>query len=83
MNITLSKDAAKVLKGMDSVTRERIKKGLREIPKGDIVPMQGFSDGRQRLRTGKYRAVFVYVTDQDGEKGVHVIELGSRGGVYK
>jgi mRNA interferase RelE/StbE len=83
MNVTLSKEAAKTLRGMDNVTRERIKQGLRAIPEGDIKVMQGFSDGRKRLRVGKYRAVFVYVIDQDGNAGIHVIELGSRGGIYK
>ena len=83
MNVTLSKEATKTLKGMDSVTKERIKKVLREILKGNIKPMQGFSEGRLRLRVGKYRAVFIYVTDQDGEQTVNVIDLDSRGDIYK
>ena len=83
MKHTVSKQAAKILQSMDDITRQRIKQGIREIPGGDIKPMRGFSDGRQRLRIGKYRVVFVYVADEDGNKGVHVIELGSRGGIYK
>ena len=83
MNVTLSKEAAKTLNGMDSVTKERIKKALRKIPKGDIIPMQGFSDGRLRLRIGKYRAVFIYFTDQDGKQAANVIDIDSRGGIYK
>jgi len=83
MDVTLSKEAAKALQSMDSVTKERIKRGLRAIPSGDIITMQGFSDGRKRLRIGKYRAVFVYVANQYGNQGAHVIEIGSRGDIYK
>ena len=80
---TLSKQAAKVLQSMDAATRQRIQIGILGIPQGDIKPMQGFSDGRLRLRIGKYRAVFLYVTGEGGAQGVHVIEIGSRGDIYK
>ena len=83
MNITLSRAAAKTFQAMDGPTKDRIKTALSKIPKGDIKVMQGFSDGRKRLRIGKYRAVFIDVTTQDSDKGVHVIELGSRGNIYK
>ena len=83
MTITLSKQAVKTLQGMDAATKQRIRQGILSIPQGDIKPMQGFSDGRQRLRIGKYRVVFLYVTDQDGNQGLHVIDIGSRGDIYK
>ena len=83
MNITFSKKAAKTFQTMDGATKDRVKTALRKIPNGDIKVMEGFSDGRKRLRVGKYRAVFIDVTVQDGGKGVHIIELGSRGNIYK
>ena len=83
MTITLSKQAVKTLQSMDAATKQRIRQGILSIPQGDIKPMQGFSDGRQRLRIGKYRVVFLYVTDQDGSQGLHVIDIGSRGDIYK
>jgi mRNA interferase RelE/StbE len=83
MEPTLSKQAAKMLQIMDVATRGRLKKGILKIPDGDIKPMQGFSDGRLRLRIGKYRVVFIYTTGEDGSQGIHVIEIGPRGDIYK
>jgi len=83
MERTLSKQAAKMLQSMDVAMRSRTRKGILKIPDGDIKPMQGFSDGRLRLRIGKYRVVFVYTKDEDGNQGVHVIEIGPRGNIYK
>ena len=73
-----SKQAKKAIESLDAPTKQRIKKAIEDIPAGDIKPMQGFSDGRQRLRVGKYRVVFII---SDG--GVYVIEVGSRGDIYK
>lgn len=44
--------------------------------------MQGYSDGRQRLRVGKYRVVFKYTVDNEIEI-VYIIDIGSRGDIYK
>lgn len=43
--------------------------------------MQGFADGRLRLRVGKYRVVYKYI----GTNAVvlYIIEVGSRGDIYK
>ena len=73
-----SNRAAKALSTMDSVVKKRIKKGIEEIPKGNIKPLQGFSDGRKRLRIGKYRIVFI----QDGED-LDILDIASRGDIYK
>ena len=44
--------------------------------------MNGFSDGRLRLRIGSYRVVFRY--GYDGELEIlHIIRIDARGGVYK
>ena len=50
-------------------------------PKGDIKIMQGYSDGRKRLRVGKFRVIYQYLND--GNIYVWVIEIGSRGDIYK
>ncbi|MEH2933432.1 type II toxin-antitoxin system RelE/ParE family toxin [Acutalibacter sp. JLR.KK004] len=57
--------------------------GLTEKPpKGDIKPMQGYSDGRMRLRVGGWRVV--YRLEQDGRVEVLLImEIGNRGDIYK
>lgn len=86
MEIRYSKDALKFLAKTDKPTMHRIIEaihGLTETPPvGDIRPMQGYSDGRQRLRVGKYRVVYKY--DRDGcLQIVLIIDIGSRGDIYK
>lgn len=62
--------------------KETIEK-IKVIPStGDIKPMQGYSDGRKRIRFGKYRIIFRY------EESVvllilEIIDIGSRGDIYK
>jgi len=82
MKTTLSKRAAKVLEALDNPTQTRIIAGIKWIPKGDIKPMQGYSDGRMRLRIGKYRIVFNYMVKND-EEVLYVMDIGSRGDIYK
>ena len=75
---TYSKQAAKVINSLDKPTKQRIKTGIEKIPDGDIKPMQGYTDGRKRLRIGKFRIVFLHIKDD-----LHIIEIGSRGDIYK
>jgi len=82
MTIELSKRAAKALEAVDKPTRARIAAGIRGIPKGDIKPMQGYTDGRKRLRVGKYRIIFI-IAERDNEEILFVIDIGSRGDIYK
>ena len=64
MRIEYSKKAVKYINALDKITRHRIKvaiEGLTETPpKGDIKNLQGYSDGRKRLRVGKYRIIYNY-----------------------
>lgn len=78
MKVAYSKDAAKALSRLDAPVKQRIKQGIYDIPDGDIKPMQGYSDGRQRLRIGKYRIVF-RITDGN----LFIMDIGSRGDIYK
>lgn len=86
MKIKYSKDAlkflAKVRKSVVRNIREAIN-GLTVIPpEGDIKALQGYNDGRYRLRVGKYRVIYRY--DIDNElKILYIIDIGSRGDIYK
>ena len=82
MKTTFSKRAAKVLEALDKTTQMRIIAGIKWIPKGDIKPLQGYSDGRMRLRIGKYRIVFNYMVEND-EDVLYIMDVGSRGDIYK
>jgi len=82
METILSKRAAKVLEALDKSTRAHIAAGIDWIPKGDIKPLQGYSDGRMRLRIGKYRIVFRYMVENT-EKVLYIMDIGSRGDIYK
>ncbi len=65
MQIEYSKKAAKYINALDRPTKQRIKAAIEglteEPPKGDIKTMQGFTDGRKRLRVGKYRIIYNYL----------------------
>ena len=86
MEIRYSKAAAKNLESLDKPTRKRIEVGIlgltKQPPTGDIKPLVSYSDGRRRLRIGKYRIVFRY--HQDGMIDILLIlDIDSRGGIYK
>ena len=76
MEIRYSKAAVKSIESMDRPTKQRIRAGILELtqkpPQGDIRPMQGYSDGRLRLRVGKYRVVFKYVYHRRGQPRGHL-----------
>lgn len=75
------KDIKKIPKDVSKLVKVAIE-GLTETPpKGDIKIMQGYSDGRKRLRVGKYRVIYQHLND--GEIYVWIIEVGSRGDIYK
>lgn len=86
MEIRFDKAAVKFLKGLPQKLRVSILEAVRGLtqkpPKGDIKPLQGYKDGRQRLRVGKYRVIYRYT--KEGEVEILVImEIGSRGDIYK
>lgn len=76
-----TKDIKKLPKNVARLVKEAIE-GLTETPpKGDIKTMKGYSDGRKRLRVGKYRVTFQY--RDDGNLYIWILEIGSRGDIYK
>jgi len=86
MQIEYSKAAVKAINAMDRPTKQRIKAGIEGLtqtpPKGDIKPLQGFDDGRQRLRIGKYRIIYKFALDSVVEI-LYIMDIGSRGDIYK
>ncbi len=86
MEISYSKSAAKAISGLDRPTKQRIRDGIlgltKKPPEGDIRPLQGYNDGRQRLRVGKYRVIFRF--DLESEIQIlYIMNVGSRGDIYK
>ncbi|MFG6333584.1 MAG: type II toxin-antitoxin system RelE/ParE family toxin [Lachnospiraceae bacterium] len=86
MKIEYAKKAVKYIESLDKPTKQRIKTGIEGLtenpPKGDIKAMQGYLDGRKRLRIGKYRIIYNY--GQDGEiKILYIMNVDARGDIYK
>ena len=86
MQVTYSKSALKFLAGVQKKVADSIKEAISGLtlipPEGDIKAMQGYNDGRLRLRVGKYRVIYRY--DVDNElKILYIIDIGSRGDIYK
>jgi len=84
--IEYSKKAAKYISALDRTTKQRIKAGIEGLmeqpPKGDIKILQGYSDGRKRLRIGKYRIIYNFTSDGRIEI-LYIIHVDSRGDIYK
>lgn len=85
MKIEYSKKAVKYINTLDKPTKQRIKTGIEGLtedpPKGDIKPLQGYSDNRKRLRIGKYRIIYNY---NKGEIEIlYIMNIDSRGDIYK
>lgn len=86
MKIEYAKSAVKYIESLDRPTKQRIRKGIEGLaespPKGDIKMLQGYSDGRKRLRIGKYR--IIYNSKQDGKIEIlYIMNIDTRGDVYK
>lgn len=85
MEIQFDKKAKKFIEAQDKPTKQRIRKAIEglteEPPSGDIKTLQGYTDGRLRLRVGKYRIVYRYIS------GItvilHIMDIDSRGDIYK
>ena len=86
MEIRYSKAATKAIEAMDRPTKQRIRAGIMGLtqkpPQGNIRLMQGYSDGRHRLRIGKYRVIYKYGLEMQLEI-LYIMNVGSRGDIYK
>lgn len=86
MNIFYSKSAVKAIRSLDKSTKQNLKTRIdgltKEPPDGDIKRMKGFQDNKLRLRVGKYRVIFKFEIEENN-KTLYIIDIGSRGDIYK
>ena len=86
MKIKYSRDALKFLAKLDAKSVKRIRNAIQGLtmtpPLGDIKQMQGYDDGRKRLRVGGWRIIFRYGSEGEIEI-LFVIDIGNRGDIYK
>lgn len=86
MEIQYEKSAIKYLKGLQRGQRnlilEAIEKLTHKPAEGDIKKMSGYRDDRYRLRVGKYRVIYKYLTNKEIEI-LSIMDIGSRGDIYK
>lgn len=86
IKIRYSKDALKFLSKLDKKSVDRIREAIAGLtcnpPVGDIKTMQGYNDGRKRLRVGSWRIIYRLESDKTVEI-IFVIDIGNRGDIYK
>jgi len=86
VTIRYSKDSIKFLSELDKKSVNRIKSAIRDLtlnpPKGDIKAVQGYSDGRKRLRVGSWRIIYRYESENEVDI-LYIIDIGNRGDIYK
>lgn len=86
MIIRYSKDSLKFLSKLDKKSVQRIRDAIAGLtlspPVGDIKTMQGYTDGRKRLRLGSWRIIYKY-TEENAIEILFVIDIGNRGDIYK
>lgn len=82
MRIEYTTKAIKKLKKLDSKVKKQIITAINNLPAGDIKLLQGYSDGRKRLRVGNYR--IIYKKDVNNNVQILlVLDIGVRGDIYK
>ena len=86
MEIQYEKAAVKYLKGLQKPQRDLILDAIEKLThkpaEGDIKKMSGYNVGRYRLRVGKYRIIYKYLTNNEIEV-LCIMDVGSRGDIYK
>lgn len=86
IKLRYSKDALKFLSKLDKKSVGRIREAINGLtynpPIGDIKVLQGYNDGRKRLRLGSWRIIYRNETEGTIEI-IFVIDIGNRGDIYK
>lgn len=78
--IQIDKPAMKFLLKQPQAQRERLLRAIQGLPDhGDIKPLSGH-ENLYRLRVGTFRVIYTIIGDL---LIVRVLEIGSRGDVYK
>ncbi len=62
---------------MDSVTKQRIKEAIQQLPSGDIKKLKGYTNA-YRLRVGDYRVIYDMMDDM-----IRINNVLPRGDAYK
>ncbi len=79
-SIILKKKAKKFIDSLPLPEKKRLVRAIERLPGGeDVKKMKGYTD-LYRLRVGDYRVIY---TVNNGELVVYVIDVGSRGDIYK
>ena len=86
IKIRYSKDALKFLSKLDKKSVGKIRDAIMGLtynpPVGAIKAMQGYNDGRKRLRVGSWRVIYRHENEETVEI-IFVIDIGNRGDIYK
>lgn len=86
IQIEYSRKSVKYIDTLDRPTKQRIKLGIEGLtkipPVGDIKSLQGYTDGRKRLRIGKYRIIYKYGKNAEAII-LYIMDINSRGDIYK
>lgn len=86
IDIQYEKSAIKYLKSLQKPQQDLILDDIEKLThkpaEGDIKKMSGYKDDRYRLRVGKYRVIYKYLTNNEIEI-LCVMDVGSRGDIYK
>jgi mRNA interferase RelE/StbE len=77
VKIYYCKQAVKSLERLDTAAKQRIRKGIQELPDGDIRRLKGYTD-LYRLRIGDWRILFT-MTATD----ITIEDVLPRGDAYK
>ena len=77
--IKYHKQAEKFILSQDKKTAKRISAAIRQLPLGDVKPMQGTNKPQKyRLRVGGYRIIFRIDNDV-----IFILRIDNRGDIYK
>ena len=86
VEIIYSKSALRFLAKLDKKSVLRMREaieGLKHMPPlGDIKTMQGYDDGRKRLRVGQWRIIF-RIDAKNNMREILILDIGNRGDIYK
>ena len=78
MDIKYAKTAVKTIGNIDKAMKQRLKKAIEDLPKGDVKRLKG-SDSLYRLRVGGWRIVF----SLPDTNTILIEKIAPRGDVYK
>lgn len=77
MEILITKTAYKNIKKLDVPTKERITKGIHNLPLGDVKRLQGYNN-YYRLRVGDFRILYSLENET-----ITILAVLPRGEAYK